>query len=65
MFLESISWYQKMTCVKSKVKKEALQENLSLTFTEHNGVVAAYTNVKNTVEWLLSKKNSTGNNNGP
>ena len=43
-------------CEKLKVQKEALQESLSLTFTEHNGVVAAYTNVKNTVEWLLSKK---------
>lgn len=45
-----------MTCGKLKVKKETLQESLSLTSTEHNGVVAAYTNVKNTVEWLLSKK---------
>ena len=43
-------------CQKLKVQKEALQESLSLTFTEQNGVVAAYTNVKNTVEWLLSKK---------
>lgn len=43
-------------CKKLKVKKEALQESLSLTFTEHNGVVAACTNVKNTMEWLLSKK---------
>ena len=41
---------------KPKEQKEALQESLSLTFTEHNGVVAAYTNVRNTVEWLLSKK---------
>ena len=29
-------------CEKLKVKKEALQGSLSLTFTEHNGVVAAY-----------------------
>ena len=42
-------------CEKLKEQKEALQESLSLTFTEHNGVVAAYTNVRNTVEWLLSK----------
>ena len=38
------------------VQKVALQERLSLNFTEYNGVVAAYTNVKNTVEWLLSKE---------
>ena len=44
-----------MTWEKLKVQKEALQESLSRTFTEHNGVVAAYTNVKNTVKWLLSK----------
>ena len=43
-------------CEKLKVQKEALQESLSLNFTEHNGVVAAYTNAKNTVEWLLSKE---------
>ena len=43
-------------CEKLKVQKEALQESLSLTFTEHNGVAAAYTNVRNTVEWLLNKK---------
>ena len=43
-------------CEKLKVQKEALQERLSLNFTEYNGVVAAYTNVKNTVEWLLSKE---------
>ena len=43
-------------CEKLKEQKEALQESLSLTFTEHNGVVAAYTNVRNTVEWLLSKQ---------
>ena len=43
-------------CEKLKVQKEALQESLSLNFTEHNGVVAAYTNVKNTVEWLVSKE---------
>ena len=43
-------------CEKLKVQKEALQEKLSLKFTEHNGVVAAYTNVKNAVEWLLSKE---------
>ena len=43
-------------CEKVKTQKEALQESLSLNFTEHNGVVAAYTNVKNTVEWLLSKE---------
>ena len=42
-------------CEKLKEQKEALQESLSLTFTEHNGVVAAYTNVRNTVEWQLSK----------
>ena len=48
-----------MTCEKLKVQKEALQESLSLTFTEHNGV-AAYTNIKNTVEWLLSKKVPNG-----
>ena len=52
-------------CEKLKVQKEALQESLSLTFTEQNGVVAAYTNVKNTVEWLLSKKTLQENNNGP
>ena len=52
-------------CEKLKEQKKALQERLSLTFIEHNGVAAAYTNVRNTVEWLLSKKNSTGNNNGP
>ena len=45
-----------MTCEKLKVQTEALQESLSLNFTEHNGVVAAYTNVKNTVEWLLGKE---------
>ena len=43
-------------CEKLKVQREALQESLSLNFTEHNGVVAAYTNVKNTMEWLLSKE---------
>ena len=43
-------------CEKLKEQKEALQESLQLTFTEHNGVVAAYTNVRNTVEWLLSKQ---------
>ena len=43
-------------CEKLKVQKEALQQSLSLNFTEHNGVVAAYTNVKNTVEWILSKE---------
>lgn len=37
-------------CEKLKVQKEALTESLSLTFTEHNGVVAAYANVKNTME---------------
>ena len=53
-------------CEKLKAQKEALQDSLSLTFTEHNGVVAAYINVRDTVEWLLSKKTrSTGNNNGP
>ena len=42
---------------KPKEQKEALQESLSLTFTEHNGVVAAYTNVRNTVECgYLAKK---------
>jgi len=50
---------------KLKVQEEALKESLSLTVTEHNDVVAAYINVKNTVEWLLSKKISTGSNNGP
>ena len=45
-----------MTCEKLKEQKQALQESLQLTFTEHNGVVAAYTNVRNTVEWLLSKQ---------
>ena len=39
-----------------KERKEALQESLSLDFVEHNGVLAAYTNVKKTVEWLLSKE---------
>ena len=43
-------------CEKIKEQKEALQETLSLNFAEYNGVVAAYTNVKNTVEWLLSKE---------
>ena len=43
-------------CEKLKEQKKALQESLSLTFIEHNGVAAAYTNVRNTVEWLLSKK---------
>jgi len=33
-------------CEKLKAQTEALQESLSLNFTEHNGVVAAYTNVK-------------------
>ena len=56
MFLESISWYPKVTCEKLKAQTEALQESLSLNFTEHNGVVAAYTIVKNTVEWLLGKE---------
>ena len=41
-------------CEKLKVQKEALQESLSLTFTEHNGVVAAYTNVRNTVEKMAT-----------
>lgn len=36
----------------SRYKRRPLQES----FIEHNGVVAAYTNVKNTVEWLLSEK---------
>lgn len=43
-------------CEKLKEQKKALQESLSLTFIEHDGVAAAYTNVRNTVEWLLSKK---------
>ena len=43
-------------CEKLKVQTEALQESLPLNFTEHNDVVAAYTNVKNTVERLLSKE---------
>ena len=43
-------------CEKLKEHKEALQENLSLDFVEYNGVLAAYTNVKKTVEWLLSKE---------
>ena len=37
-------------CEELKEQKEALQESLQLTFTEHYGVVAAYTNVRNTVE---------------
>ena len=46
-----------MTCVKKlKECKDALQESLSLDFVENNSVLAAYTNVKKTVEWLLSKE---------
>ena len=43
-------------CEKLKECKDALQESLSLDFVEHNSVLAAYTNVKKTVEWLLSKE---------
>ena len=43
-------------CEKLKECKDAIQESLSLDFVEHNGVLAAYTNVKKTVEWLLSKE---------
>ena len=43
-------------CEKVKECKDALQESLSLDFVEHNSVLAAYTNVKKTVEWLLSKE---------
>ena len=41
---------EKLNCVKMLFKK------VSLDFVEHNGVLAAYTNVKKTVEWLLSKE---------
>lgn len=39
-----------------KEQKESLQESLSLKFNEYNGVIAAYTDVKKTIEWLLSKE---------
>jgi len=45
-----------MTFEKLKECKDALQESLSLDFVEHNGVLPAYKNVKNTVEWLLGKE---------
>ena len=39
-----------------KEQKESLQESLSLKFAEFNGVIAAYTDIKKTVEWLLRKE---------
>lgn len=39
-----------------KEQKESLQESLSLKFVEFNGVIAAYTDIKKTVQWLLSKE---------
>ena len=42
-------------CEKLKEDKQSLQEKLLLDFSEHNGVLAGHTNVKKTVEWLLSK----------
>ena len=36
--------------------KKDIKETLELQFIEKDGIVAAYTNVKQTIEWMLGKE---------